>query len=148
MKAIIGTAIGQLDTRYVNVTGDTMSGDLLVDTDSSYNLGTSSLYWANIYADKFYLNSTAILDGATAGLVKVDGNEIKSITKIPQENNEQSVTKKGLPITKEGVVTTKSGDGESPVDILTVEEIVNAHAIISKGMAEAEIVKDIKKGKK
>ena len=81
-------------------------------------------------------------------LVKVDGNEIKSITKIPQENNEQSVTKKGLPITKEGVVTTESGDGESPVDILTVEEIVNAHAIISKGMAEAEIVKDIKKGKK
>ena len=81
-------------------------------------------------------------------LVKVEGNEIKSITKIPQENNEQSVTKKGLPITKEGVVTTESGDGESPVDILNVtkEQIVNA--IISKGMAEAEIVKDIKKDKK
>ena len=34
----------------------------------------------------------------------------------PQENYEQSVTSKGLPITKEGVVTTESGDGKSPVD--------------------------------
>jgi len=74
--------------------------------------------------------------------------------KLPQENNEQSVdekeriayNKRPKP-TDEGASTAESDDGESPVDILNVtkEQILNA--IISKGMAEAEIVKDIKKGK-
>jgi len=41
----------------------------------------------------------------------------KPIPDNPQENNDQSVELKGLPITKEGVSTTESGDGKSPVDI-------------------------------
>lgn len=49
-------------------------------------------------------------------LMKVEKNEIKGIEEIPQENYKQSVTKKGLSNTKEGVVTTESGDDKSPVD--------------------------------
>lgn len=69
-----------LDARYVNVTGDTMTGDLntlnLIPTvDSASDLGSSApLYFANAYIDKIYLNATATLDGATAGQLSVVGN--------------------------------------------------------------------------
>ncbi|MFW9872101.1 MAG: hypothetical protein ACFFG0_03290 [Candidatus Thorarchaeota archaeon] len=43
--------------------------------------------------------------------------------KLPQENYEQSVEPKGLPNTKEGVSTTESGDGESPVANVLEKEI-------------------------
>jgi hypothetical protein len=43
-------------------------------TDSTYTLGTSSLYWSNTYTDRLYLNSTAYLDGGTAGAVGITGN--------------------------------------------------------------------------
>lgn len=36
-------------------------------SDSAVNLGSSSTYWANTYTDKLFLNSTAAIDGATAG---------------------------------------------------------------------------------
>lgn len=43
--------------------------------------------------------------------------ELKNMnTDTSQENDKQSVESKGLPITKEGVSTTESGDGESPVE--------------------------------
>lgn len=48
-------------------------------TDSSEDLGTSSLYWAETYTDKLYLNSTATLDGATAGQITSTGNIIPSV---------------------------------------------------------------------
>jgi len=41
--------------------------------DSTYTLGTSSAYWSNTYTDRLYLNSTAYLDGSTAGQLKVSG---------------------------------------------------------------------------
>lgn len=40
-------------------------------TDSTYTLGTSSLYWSNTYSDRYYLNSTAYLDGSVAGTITV-----------------------------------------------------------------------------
>lgn len=43
-------------------------------TDSTYTLGTSSLYWKETYTDKLFLNSTATLDGSTAGTVAITGN--------------------------------------------------------------------------
>lgn len=42
--------------------------------DSSFNLGSSSKYWANTYTDKLFLNATATLDGATAGHIKFVGD--------------------------------------------------------------------------
>jgi hypothetical protein len=40
---------------YVNISGDTMTGSLLVGTDSLYDLGSSSKYWANTYTDVLYV---------------------------------------------------------------------------------------------
>ena len=55
-------------------TGNLTFGQTLTsDTDSTDDLGTSSIYWANTYTDKIYLNSTGILDGASAG-IKLSGN--------------------------------------------------------------------------
>lgn len=62
--------IREFDPRYVNVTGDIMSGDLVPKTDSDIDLGSPSKYWANIYADKLYLGSAALLETPIAGAIE------------------------------------------------------------------------------
>lgn len=52
----------------------THGGVVASDTDSTDDLGTSSIYWANTYTDKLYLNATATLDGATGGLITATGD--------------------------------------------------------------------------
>ena len=52
----------------------TITGHTSPQADSTYTLGTSSLYWSNTYTDRLYLNSTAYLDGGTAGAVGITGN--------------------------------------------------------------------------
>lgn len=52
----------------------TYYGSQLPYADSSYSIGSSSAYWSNTYTDRLYLNSTAYLDGATAGVVDITGN--------------------------------------------------------------------------
>ncbi len=54
----------------------TITGNNSPQADSTYTLGTSSLYWSNTYTDRLYLNSTAYLDGATAGIIGVTGGLI------------------------------------------------------------------------
>ena len=51
----------------------TITGHTSPQADSTYTLGTSSLYWSNTYTDRLYLNSTAYLDGSTAGEIKGTG---------------------------------------------------------------------------
>jgi hypothetical protein len=60
-------------------------GTVKPNANNTLNLGSSSLYWSNLYASRQYLNSTAYLDGGTAGAVSLtgdfrmaDGNFIKS----------------------------------------------------------------------
>ena len=56
--------------------------------DSVATLGTSSLYWKETYTDKLFLNSTATLDGSTAGEIKGTGiftaDNIKRGTGFPE----------------------------------------------------------------
>jgi len=54
-------------------TGLVSAGNTAPFTDSTYTLGTSSLYWSNTYTDRLYLNSTAYLDGGTAGALHAIG---------------------------------------------------------------------------
>ena len=51
----------------------TIYGHTAPGTDSTYTLGTSSLYWKETYTDRLYLNSTAYLDGSTAGAIGITG---------------------------------------------------------------------------
>ena len=51
----------------------TITGHTSPQADSTYTLGTSSLYWKETYTDKLFLNSTATLDGSTAGEIKGTG---------------------------------------------------------------------------
>ena len=51
----------------------TTTGVLSPSADSTYTLGTSSLYWSNTYTDRLYLNSTAYLDGSTTGVSNLTG---------------------------------------------------------------------------
>lgn len=50
-----------------------VDGDIVSETDSTDNLGTSTIYWDNTFTDKLWLNSTATLDGTYDGLVEVAG---------------------------------------------------------------------------
>jgi len=52
----------------------TFGQTLTSDTDSTDDLGTSSIYWANTFTDTLLLNSTATLSGATAGVITVVGD--------------------------------------------------------------------------
>ena len=59
--------------------GGTMSGtintqNLLPATTDTYTLGDSSHYYSNAYTTRQYFNSTAYLDGGTAGAVGITGN--------------------------------------------------------------------------
>src|ERR1039458_5137803 len=54
--------------------GDTMTGTLTSrtitpSTTATYTLGDSSHYYTQVYVSRYYLNSTAYLDGGTAGVV-------------------------------------------------------------------------------
>jgi hypothetical protein len=47
----------------------TFHGNVTPSLNNSKGLGSSSLYWSNLYATKNYLNSTAIIDGTNAGII-------------------------------------------------------------------------------
>lgn len=51
-------------------------GHAYPNADSAYTLGTSSLYWSNTYTDRLYLNSTAYIDGASAGTLNVGAGSL------------------------------------------------------------------------
>jgi len=53
-----------------------ISESIQSDTDSTDDLGDASYYWANTYTDKLYLNSTAIIDGASAGVLAITGGMV------------------------------------------------------------------------
>ena len=55
--------------------GATLTGHIIPNTDSLYNLGSSSpKYWANAFIDRIYLNSTAYLYGTGApGVLSIKG---------------------------------------------------------------------------
>lgn len=52
---------------------DRDTGSFYPGTDSAQTLGTSSLYWSNTYTDRLYVNSTAYIDGGTAGVATLTG---------------------------------------------------------------------------
>ena len=70
------TTVADVVANYVLKSGDTMTGNYSPTTDSTYTLGTSSLYWKETYTDKLFLNSTATLDGSTAGQLSATGNMV------------------------------------------------------------------------
>lgn len=47
---------------------------MLPFSNLTYDLGSSSAYFSNTYTQKLYLNSTAYLDGSTAGVIDLTGN--------------------------------------------------------------------------
>lgn len=74
VKTYVDTTTGA----YVPLAGGTMTGTLTgrqvaPSADSTYTLGTSTNYYSNGYMDRLYLNSTASLDGGTAGVAALTG---------------------------------------------------------------------------
>lgn len=75
VKTYVDTTAGA----YVPLAGGTMTGTLNTQTllptaNLTYNLGGTSNYNLNTYTQKLYLNSTAYLDGSTAGQINLTGN--------------------------------------------------------------------------
>ncbi len=69
---------GGASTALDNLASVAINTSLVSDTDSTDNLGSSAKYWANAYIDRLYLNSTAYLDGTTAGQTSILGNFLVS----------------------------------------------------------------------
>ena len=63
------------NTALSNLAAVAINTSLVSDTDSTDDLGASDKYWANVYADKVYLNGTATLDGSVAGAIGIVGNQ-------------------------------------------------------------------------
>jgi len=61
------TALSNLASTAVNTT-------IASDTTLTDDLGTSSIYWNNAYAKALNLNSTANINGASAGILSITGN--------------------------------------------------------------------------
>lgn len=68
-----GTPGGGATPALDNLASVAINTSLISDTDSTDDLGSSSKYWANTYTDRLYLNSTAYLDGGTAGTSAFSG---------------------------------------------------------------------------
>lgn len=80
----------------LDVNGKFINGSLISDTDSTDNLGSTSRYWANSYVDRLYLNSTAYIDGASAGLLRFTGNLwAASSSRIIMNSNRIQLTTSG-----------------------------------------------------
>ena len=68
------------------------NGNVAPFIDSTYSLGTSGIYWSNTYTDKLFLNSTATLDGSTAGVLAANGKlKVVAADSWPFEVNNNSL---------------------------------------------------------
>ena len=71
--ALDNTTIGAAANKALsNLASVAVATDFLTATDSTYDLGGTN-YWAQSYIDRMYVNSTAYLDGASAGFTTVIG---------------------------------------------------------------------------
>jgi len=73
-----GTAFPISTSGAVSFTGTHTTHSMTFSADSTYDIGTTSVYARNIFLDKLTLNSTASLDGATAGRIIVTGQVYSS----------------------------------------------------------------------
>lgn len=56
-----------------NLVGVAINTSLVSDADSTDDLGSSLIYWANSYVDRMYVNATSYVDGGTAGTFSIVG---------------------------------------------------------------------------
>jgi len=67
------SAGGGANTALSNLASTAVNTTIASDTTLTDDLGTSSIYWNNAYAKALNLNSTASIDGSTAGILSVVG---------------------------------------------------------------------------
>lgn len=73
--ALDNTTIGAAANKQLdNLASVAIPCDIASDTNSTDNLGTSSIYWQYSYIDRMYVNGTAYIDGAIAGELALIGN--------------------------------------------------------------------------
>lgn len=71
---------GGAATSLNNLAAVAINTSLVSDTTLTNDLGSSSVYWNNVYAKRQYLNSTAYIDGATAGAATFALNNAAGLT--------------------------------------------------------------------
>lgn len=99
-----------------NLASVAINTSLVSDTDSTDDLGSSSIYWANAYVDKVYLNGTAALDGATAGTVNVTGTlNVPAASKLVVVGNAAGDGTDGLEIPYHATATPTGTPGTGSI---------------------------------
>jgi hypothetical protein len=75
-NALDNTTIGAACNKALsNLASVAVNTNIVSDTDSTDDLGSSSIYWANAYLDKVLFNSTATMEGTTgAGIITIVGD--------------------------------------------------------------------------
>lgn len=109
--------------------GDTMGGtlntlNLLPAADSTSDIGSSTpKYYANAYIDKVYVNSTASMDGATAGELRHTGDL------VPNADDTEWLGQIGTPFKAyKGVIIKDTTDGKH-YKITVISGVVTATAL-------------------
>lgn len=140
----INTGVLSADVQTTDITGKAslaldnlasvaINTSLISDTDSTYDLGSSSKYWSNAYIDKIFLNATATLDGSVGGLVSVVGNlGIKNTASDASFGVQGSATK-----TATGTVSSTGGTVNGSGTLFSSEMIVGT--VLWKG-ADSRII--------
>lgn len=92
MGAVFDPLLGQLRTTdsglFVAKSGDTMTGTLngrsiIPTATATYTLGSTTAYYTNSYITRQNFNSTAYLDGATAGRITLSGGTTNELAVTP-----------------------------------------------------------------
>lgn len=63
----------------VDNAGQVRTGSVVALANATYNSGSASNYWVTTFSTKIQLNSTASLDGSTAGVIAASNNRITTV---------------------------------------------------------------------
>jgi hypothetical protein len=105
-----------------------VNGNIAPGSNLTRDLGTTSLYWSNIYARTHFLNSTATLSGSVAGIITVTGDlRITTVgtnaDSVPTLNSTSTLTNKTL---TSPVINTPTGIVKGDVGLGNVDNTSNA----------------------
>lgn len=90
-------------------------GDILPTSNNTLRSGTSSNYWSEVYGTRHYFNSTAYLDGASAGVIAVSDATNISLgtttgTKIGTSTSQKLGFYNSTPVVKPTVTGSRGGN--------------------------------------
>jgi hypothetical protein len=100
-------------------------GNAIPTTNNTLNLGSSSNYWQYIYGSRLYLNSTAYLDGGTAGQAQLTGALLELNNAVTVSSNAATV-----PVTASLTTVTNNAAATATITITTTGAVDGQKVVV------------------